>query len=96
MNADVAPPDDMCGRREVEAFHQILEESDCKRRCAFDDPANISEEMSSSPECLPPYHSGENRITQPVIRVPRVTELIWADGESPEFLEIHHDVGESS
>ena len=95
MNADVAPPADMCGCREVEAFHQILEESDCKRRRAFDDAANISEEMSPSPECLTPYHGGENRITQPAIRVPKVADLIGTDRKSSEFLEIHHDVGES-
>ena len=96
MNADVAPPADMCGRREVEAFHQILEESDCKRRCAFDDPANISEEMSLPPECLPPYHGGEKRISQLVISVRKVVDPSWADGKSLELLEIHHDVGESS
>ena len=51
--------------------------------------------MSPSPECLPPYSGGESRITQPVIRVPKVADLIRADWESPEFLEIHHDVCES-
>ena len=85
----------MCGSVEVEARHQILEEGDRERRCALDDTGHISEEVFFSAGCAPPDHSCKGCVTEPVVRVPKVADLIWPDGKRTQLLEIHHDARET-
>ena len=75
--------------------HQILEEGDREGRCALDDTGHISEEVFFSAGCVPPDHSRKGGVTEAVVRVPKVADLIWPDGKRTQLLEIHHDARET-